>query len=108
MSVRPCALLAPLQVPYFCHSHLLALITVGRTTSIPNPPAFDERLLPPNPMALDKILTHADIAAARQLVAQVLQYTPAPNKVHGCEKVHDISASMHAAPEVLVSTADGA
>lgn len=59
------------DVVYFCHSHLLALITVGTTTSVPNPPAFDERLIPANPMFIQKVLTPADIAAARALIAQV-------------------------------------
>lgn len=59
------------DVVYFCHSHLLALLTIARTTSTPNPPAFDERLPPPNPSFIQKVLTPADITAARALVAQV-------------------------------------
>jgi hypothetical protein len=59
------------DVPYFCYSHLLALITVAAAPSTPNPPAFNELLLPPNPLPLNRILSEADIAQARQLVAQV-------------------------------------
>lgn len=56
---------------YFCYSHLLALITVAATTSTPNPPAFNELLLPPSSLYLDRVLTPDDVARARQLVALV-------------------------------------
>jgi hypothetical protein len=56
------------EVPYFCHSHLLALINVAAAPSQPNPPQFNDRLLPPNPMLTDKILTPADLAQAEAMV----------------------------------------
>lgn len=58
-------------VPYFCYSHLLSLITVAPTTAVPNPPAFNELAAPPSPLYLDRVLTPADVAAARQLIALV-------------------------------------
>lgn len=58
------------DVPYFCYSHLLALITVAPVTTTPAP-VFDEQLLPPNPLYLDKVLSPADIVQARQLIALV-------------------------------------
>ena len=58
------------EVPYFCYSHLLALITVAPATTGPAP-AFNELLLPPSPLYLDKVLSPADIAQARQLIALV-------------------------------------
>ena len=59
------------DVPYFCYSHLIAHVTVGTTTSVANPPVFNELLLPPNPMPLERVLSPADIAQAKLLVAQV-------------------------------------
>lgn len=59
------------EVPYFCHSHLLALINVAAAPSQPNPPQFNDRLLPPNPMHTDKVLTPADLAQAKAMVAAV-------------------------------------
>ena len=58
------------DVPYFCYSHLLALITVSPTVTGPAP-AFDELLLPPSPLYLEKILTPADIAQAHRQIALV-------------------------------------
>jgi hypothetical protein len=58
------------DVAYFCHSHLLALLTIGNTVANPTA-AFDERLIPANPLYLQKVLTPADITAARALIAQV-------------------------------------
>jgi len=58
------------DVPYFCYSHLLALITVAPAVTTPAP-VFNELLPPPNPLYLDKVLTPADIAQARQLIALV-------------------------------------
>jgi hypothetical protein len=58
------------DVSYFCHSHLLALMTIGNTVTNPTA-AFDERQIPANPMYLQKVLTPADLAAARALIAQV-------------------------------------
>lgn len=46
-------------------------MTISKTTSIPNPPVFDERLIPANPMYLQKVLTPADFTAANTLMAQV-------------------------------------
>jgi hypothetical protein len=59
------------DVAYFCHSHLLALLTISQTTSAPNPAVFDDRLIPANPLFVQKVLTPADLAAARALIAQV-------------------------------------
>jgi hypothetical protein len=58
------------DVPYFCYSHLLALITVAPTATT-LAPAFNELLLPPSPLYLDKILTPADIAQAHRQIALV-------------------------------------
>lgn len=58
------------DVPYFCYSHLLALITVAPTATT-LAPVFDELLLPPSPLYLDKVLTPADLAEAKQLIALV-------------------------------------
>lgn len=61
------------DVPYFCHSHLLSLIEVAPTTTTPNPPAFNELLVPSSPLGGqdDVILSTADIAKARQMIAAV-------------------------------------
>jgi hypothetical protein len=58
------------DVPYFCYSHLLALINVASTVTGPAP-IFNELLLPPSPIYLDKILTPADIAQAHRQIALV-------------------------------------
>jgi hypothetical protein len=58
------------DVPYFCYSHLLALITVAPAVTRPAP-AFDELLLPNSPMYLDKVLTPDDIAQAQRQIALV-------------------------------------
>lgn len=59
------------DVPYFCNSHLIALMTVAATTIIPNPPAFNAALLPPPPTAIRNVMSENDLAQARLLVAQV-------------------------------------
>jgi hypothetical protein len=62
------------DTPYFCYSHLLALITVAAAPSTPNPPAFNELLLPPSPLYLDRVLTPDDVARARQLITLVREW----------------------------------
>lgn len=49
------------DVPYFCYSHLLALITVAPAVTT-LAPIFNELLLPNSPIYLDKVLTPEDIA----------------------------------------------
>ena len=61
------------DVPYFCHSHLLALLNVSATTTTSLNaakfmPAMDA---PTNPMHVEKVLSAADEAAAMDLVANV-------------------------------------
>lgn len=58
-------------VPYFCYSHLLALIQVTNQTLQPNPPVFNEALVPQPPLPLERVLSDADIAEARRLIALV-------------------------------------
>jgi hypothetical protein len=58
------------DVPYFCYSHLLALITVAPAVTRPAP-AFDELLLPPSPLLIDNVLSNANLAEARRLIAAV-------------------------------------
>jgi hypothetical protein len=62
-------------VPYFCYSHLLARISVAATaeTVAPGVPAgvFDATMVPPMPSALTKVLSDADIATAKSMIAQV-------------------------------------
>jgi hypothetical protein len=58
------------DVPYFCYSHLLALITVAPAVTT-LAPVFNELLLPNSPIYLDKVLTPADIVQAHRQIAQV-------------------------------------
>jgi hypothetical protein len=71
------------EVPYFCYSHLLALITVAPTVTGPAP-VFDELLLPPSPLLIDNVLSVADIAQARNLIALVGTTRYYVNLVKGC------------------------
>lgn len=57
------------DVPYYCYSHLLALIQVASFTTQPNSPAFNP-LLNPSPV-IDAVLSPADILEAKRLVALV-------------------------------------
>jgi FtsP/CotA-like multicopper oxidase with cupredoxin domain len=53
------------DVPYFCHSHLIAKGTFAAVTSIPNPPVFMTTQTTPDPLKpIFKVLTQADINAA--------------------------------------------
>jgi hypothetical protein len=70
-------------VPYFCFSHLLSLITVAPATATPNPAVFNELAVPPSPLYLDRVLTPADVAAARQLIALV-SWQPDTNGSQEC------------------------
>jgi hypothetical protein len=77
---QPCHSIAPRRngdndkmfkdVPYFCYSHLLALITVAPVTAGPAP-VFDPLLAPAHPLYLERVLTLPDVARARQLIALV-------------------------------------
>lgn len=58
------------DMPYFCYSHLLALITVAPETTGPAP-VFNPLLPPPQPLYIDRVLTPGDVARARQLIALV-------------------------------------
>lgn len=52
------------DVPFFCHRHLMPLMTIAATNIVPNPPMFNASLTPPMPMHMDKILSPADVVAA--------------------------------------------
>jgi hypothetical protein len=62
-------------VPYFCYSHLLALITVAPVVTGPAP-AFDPLLPPLHPLYLERVLAAADVARAQQLIALVCLVRP--------------------------------
>jgi hypothetical protein len=59
------------DVPYFCHSHLMSLMPIAATNTVPNPPKFDPTAVPPSPMHMEKILSTEDIAKAQAMVVQV-------------------------------------
>jgi hypothetical protein len=56
-------------VPYFCHSHLVAMLLIGATAPVPAAPVFNATALPPEHMA--RILSEEDMAEAYQKITDV-------------------------------------
>lgn len=67
-------------VPCFCHSHLMSLMTIAATNTVPNQPKFDASLAPPVPMHMDKILSPADVDTAYDMVANVVCMAHSDNR----------------------------
>jgi hypothetical protein len=71
------------DVPYFCHSHLMALLNVSATFPAGTPlpaPAFNVSMAPPPPMHMEKILSPNDLAVAQDMINTVSMHV----HVHGC------------------------